>query len=277
MYERLEESYSLAEGTVSNILKDEANPLNQIVIQIPSNVTVLDIGAGNGLLGQLFQASGKTIIIDGVEPSDYASQIAKKHYRKLFNGCLSSFVGELKNRSYDYIVLADVIEHIVDPVEFIGEIKSIMHDNTKLIFSIPNVAYGSIRINLLFGEFQYSDSGILEKTHLRFYTEPTVRDLMNCSGLNIEQLSYLHRDIFAIEKSSFLNKINLSSLLSIMSDDNAHTYQFLLVTNKSNKRRADCITVGRNKHSAYFRILNFKFSLLKIKVKKLIRKILNER
>ena len=209
MYKRPEESYKVDEQTVKNILHDEASPLSQIVSQSPVNAKVLDIGAGNGLLGQLFKVSGKTVVIDGIEPNEYASKIAKEHYRKLFNGYLSSFIDELKHEAYDYIVLADVIEHVADPVEFIEEIKSIMNDNAKLIFSIPNVAYGSIRINLLFGKFVYTDSGILEKTHLRFYTEDTIHDLIKNSSLHIEKLSYLHRDIFSIEKSEFLNKIKI--------------------------------------------------------------------
>lgn len=276
MYKRPEESYKIDEQIVNNILSDESSPLRQIVNQVPLNAKVLDIGAGSGLLGKLFQVSEKNVVIDGIEPNEYASIIAKEHYRKLFNGYLSSFIDELRQETYDYIVLADVIEHIADPTEFIEEIKSIMNDNTKLIFSIPNVAYGSIRINLLFGKFQYTDSGILEKTHLRFYTEDTVHNLMNHSNLNIEKLSYLHRDIFSIEKSNFLNKIKLSSLYEIISDNNSNVYQFLLVTNKNNNIRTDYFAIGENKRNGCFRILNFKLTSFKIKIKQILRKLLNE-
>lgn len=275
MFKRPEESYNLSKQIISNVLEDEANPLSQIVKLIPENSIILDIGAGNGLLAQLLTAANKTVIIDGIEPNVHATNIAKEHYRKLYNGYMSSFMDELAEQSYDFIILADVIEHISDPIEFINEIKSIMSDKTKLVYSIPNVAYGSIRINFLFGVFKYTDSGILEKTHLRFYTEETINDLMKHSKLNIEQVFYLRRDIFSMEKSPFLSKIKLSSLCEIMSDKYSNVYQFLVITNKSNNIRTDYINVGKQQENCYTLFLKLKIHPLLLKIKKLLKKIMH--
>lgn len=267
MFKRPESSYNLSEQAITNILNDIANPLKQIVDYIPENAKVFDIGAGNGLLSQLFTAANKFVIIDGLEPNEYASKLAVKHYRKFFTGYISSFASEIKKESYDYIIFADVIEHVIDPCEFIDEIKQLIQPKTKIIFSIPNVAYGSIRINLLFGKFNYVNSGILEKTHLRFFTYETICNLINTSDLYAEKIYFLHRNMLEIEKSQFLNKISFSSFCEISSDKLSHVYQFLIVANSSKTTQLEILEINQQRY-------NCNFSLIKYKIIQAIKKII---
>src|SRR5437899_10982507 len=84
MFTRQNETYDCSPDIVAGILVDEANPLNRISNIIPNDVKVLDIGAGNGLLALVLKATHRNILVDGIEPNSYASQLAKKNYRNSY-------------------------------------------------------------------------------------------------------------------------------------------------------------------------------------------------
>lgn len=164
------------------ILADPANPLHQIVHMISSGTTVLDVGAGNGILANLLAAIGKKVAIDAVEPNTDAQKLAAPHYGSLFAGGLEEYLRTPVEKKYSYIVMADVLEHIAYPESLLENLKErLVHDGLLLV-SIPNVAFANIRFKLLNGEFRYTDSGILERTHLRFYTQETLYSLFNAVG-----------------------------------------------------------------------------------------------
>lgn len=75
----------------------------------------------------------------------------------------------------DAIVLADVLEHLRDPAAALRLVWNALPENGRLFISVPNVANITVRLGLLFGSFEYSDRGILDRTHLRFYTARTIR------------------------------------------------------------------------------------------------------
>jgi tRNA1(Val) A37 N6-methylase TrmN6 len=76
VFKRPEDTYSISEDAITRILRDDASPLNHIARLIPDGSTVLDVGAGNGLLGQVFKELNKSVFIDGIEPNEYAAGIA---------------------------------------------------------------------------------------------------------------------------------------------------------------------------------------------------------
>jgi len=78
-----------------------------------------------------------------------------------------------------------VLEHLVRPVEILKQCAPILEDNGFVIVSVPNVANITVRIALLFGQFQYGDRGILDRTHLRFYTRDTARALLEGAGYQV--------------------------------------------------------------------------------------------
>jgi 2-polyprenyl-3-methyl-5-hydroxy-6-metoxy-1,4-benzoquinol methylase len=76
------------------------------------------------------------------------------------------------------VVLADVLEHLPDPVRVLRSVHSLLNPGARIVVSVPNVAHVSVRAQLLFGRFRYSARGILDRTHLRFFTQRT----RACSG-----------------------------------------------------------------------------------------------
>lgn len=231
MFRRSNNTYDFDPKIIEHILKDEANPLNRICQLIPNGSKVLDIGAGNGLFALVLLKSRVNIVIDGIEPNTYAADLAKEHYRFFHVGYAQEFKGTILKEGYDFIVLADVIEHINDPQDFLTELCSGLSEQTKTILSVPNVAFGAVRLALLNGEFNYVDSGILEKTHIRFFTQKTIETLISKINMNIEKLYFLQRNIFSTEIKLDKNNLNSYCLSKLLEDDLASTYQFILVLN----------------------------------------------
>lgn len=255
MFKRLSKTYDLNPSIVDEILKDDANPLNRIYQLIPDGSKVLDIGAGNGLLALILQR-GRNIIIDGIEPDPYGATLAKKFYRNFYCGLAQKFKKQILKEEYDFIVLADVIEHMQDPLTFLQELTTELPNKTKIILSVPNVAFGAVRVSLLNGNFDYVDSGLLERSHIRFFTLKTMLELVSKIGINIEKLFFLQRDIFNCEIPLKMHHVNPITLWRILSDEYSSVYQFLFVLSKKSVNTENKFYGQKTKFSIIQYILN---------------------
>jgi hypothetical protein len=83
----------------------------------------------------------------------------------------------------------DVLEHLEKPEQLLGECRELMDPQTRLLVSVPNVANFTVRLSLLFGRFNYTERGILDKTHLRFFTRKTARRMLETCGFAVERQS----------------------------------------------------------------------------------------
>lgn len=233
MFTRPDQTYDATDIDLDRLLSDAASPITRICRLIGENKKVLDIGAGNGILGQAIRTLHPSITIDGLEPNGYAASIAKPYYRNFYQGYFADHVSDILKQQYDYMILADVIEHIADPVAFLHEIVKCLPAQGKLILSIPNVAHGSNRIALMNGHFDYSDSGLLERTHLRFFTYHTIQQIVKTIDLHTEVIQYLQRSILLTDQLTRHCSIGLIPYLKMKSDPYARVYQFILVLSRS--------------------------------------------
>jgi 2-polyprenyl-3-methyl-5-hydroxy-6-metoxy-1,4-benzoquinol methylase len=236
MFTRHAVTYGHESAVIGYILKDDANPLKRICEMIPENSKVLDIGAGNGLLAIVMRAINKDVIMDGVEPDPHAANIAKPQYRHFWTGYVQDFRDAIQQEHYNYIVMADVLEHFQDPQSFLQELVSWIPSQTRIVLSIPNIAFGAIRLDLLNGNFRYSDSGILEKTHLRFFTLETLMQLVLACGLSVERLCFLQRNFLTTDVRHSIFSVGWKTLYKLMKDDTASIYQFVVVLSQSEVR-----------------------------------------
>ena len=241
-FTRSGESYQIEPIAIDRILADNSNPLCVIANTIQAHARVLDVGAGNGILAMLLQRLEKDVALDGVEPSADAARIAEGFYQRMFNTTLDAAVKaesglqtDLRRESYDYVVLADVIEHTNDPSATLILARQFLTDQGQLLVSVPNVGFAPIRAELMNGEWQYTDWGILERTHLRFFTKQTLLDTIRASGLCVDALHHLGRNPFEMEKKLQAYPVDLFSLLRMKQDPLAFTYQFLAVCSKANQ------------------------------------------
>ncbi|WP_321474754.1 bifunctional glycosyltransferase/class I SAM-dependent methyltransferase [uncultured Paludibaculum sp.] len=142
---------------------------------------ILDIGCGHGYFASKLKENGHRVTgIDFLETP--ANLDALEDYRQmdLDTGDISTVVGD---RRYDYVLLLDVLEHLRDPERLLREATKALRPGGRIIVSVPNVANITVRLQLLAGRFDYAPRGILDSTHLRFYTRRTARRMMEDCGL----------------------------------------------------------------------------------------------
>jgi 2-polyprenyl-3-methyl-5-hydroxy-6-metoxy-1,4-benzoquinol methylase len=233
LFQRPDRTYDLDRLLPARIATDPLSPLHQAVRLIPEGSRVLDVGAGNGLLAHVLALRRAAFVIDGIEPNPRAAEIAAPYYRKFHVGFAEEFGDEIRAENYDVLVLADVIEHTVDPVSFLRNLAALA-PSARLIVSIPNVAFAAVRMALLEGRFDYVDSGLLERTHLRFFTLATVERVFDSAGLAIERRIFLKRNAFETEIDAAPGSLlDVATLLRMRSDALSATYQFQFVLARS--------------------------------------------
>lgn len=145
---------------------------------------ILDVGAAQGILGQLLQ--GSELVIDAIEPNPHWAEHAKGFYRQVF----PTTVEEARPADrYDAIVCADVLEHVVDPPAVLRQLRQLATPDATFVISLPNIAHLAVRMMLLFGRFPQMDRGPLDRTHLHFYTRDTAAAMLREAGLRIERVT----------------------------------------------------------------------------------------
>jgi len=142
---------------------------------------VLDVGAAQGILGRLAEGSG--LVIDAVEPHPDWAEHARPHYRQVFNSTIEA--APLADNTYRMVLCGDVLEHTVDPVGALRRLRRAATDDATFVVSLPNVAHLAVRMMLLFGKFPKMERGILDKTHLHFFTRETAEQMLCQAGLKV--------------------------------------------------------------------------------------------
>lgn len=172
--------------------------------EVPSNAKVLDVGCGTGSLA-LVVNRGKGNEVLGLEPDPVRAAAASERGLTVVNSELTpEFLAE--HGSFDAIIFADVLEHVPTPKKIIDLAMSGLKSGGLMLISVPNVAHWSVRANLLVGRFNYEEVGIMDATHLRWFTRKTIRQLVENSGLEVlsirasagASLPVYYRSIFRI-------------------------------------------------------------------------------
>ena len=108
--------------------------------------------------------------------------------------------------------MGDVLEHLLEPAKVLMNIKQYLKNTAKLLISIPNIMHISVLIPLLKGEFQYRESGILDETHVKFFTLKSIAELLNSCGYIPEEYAAIINEVESsnisdIEKNKFFNAL----------------------------------------------------------------------
>jgi O-antigen biosynthesis protein len=135
---------------------------------------------------------------------------------------------ELDEADFDVIVFGDVLEHLKDPLRALRRFKPFLQTEGYVIASIPNIAHGSVRLALMQGRFRYRSLGLLDDTHLRFFTRETVEQLFKDAGFLIADLRRTARGVFDTEIEIDREQLSPEVLRLVEKDPEASTYQFVL-------------------------------------------------
>lgn len=145
---------------------------------------VLDVGCGAGYLAEALGVRGNTVIgvdarrVPGVEQRvDRFLAVDLDREAIAWNG-----------PPFDWVVLADILEHLRDPAALLARCHALLAEHGTLVVSVPNVAHWSVRLALLFGRFPYAAKGICDRTHLRFYTLASIRAEIERAGFRIDRV-----------------------------------------------------------------------------------------
>jgi len=144
----------------------------------PSTKKLLDVGCGPGHTGRLCKQQG--IEVYGVEIDSEAAAMAAEVLDGVI--CADLEVQELPWAEFDCILCGDVLEHMKDPWTMLNRMKTMLSPSGVIVASIPNVAHISVIRKLLTDTFAYEECGILDRTHLRFFTRSTILSLFSDSG-----------------------------------------------------------------------------------------------
>ncbi len=142
---------------------------------------VLEIGCASGALTERIEAMGCTVV--GVERDPDAAEKARRFCEDVLVGDVSDMPLDLEPASFDFLLLIDVLEHLVHPKAAVRRLLPFVRPQGHVVVALPNVAHWSVRVRLLFGRFDYEDTGLLDRTHLRFYTPDTARAMLEEAGL----------------------------------------------------------------------------------------------
>jgi len=146
----------------------------------------LDAGAADGFLAERLTANGWVVTAIERDP-DLAGRARDKCDQVVVADL--AYAAPLLAGPFDAIVCGDVLEHLSDPLGVLTALNRALADDGTIVASVPNVAHLWIRLQLLAGRFDYADRGILDRTHLRFFTRRTFVDLLERAGLVVHELS----------------------------------------------------------------------------------------
>jgi 2-polyprenyl-3-methyl-5-hydroxy-6-metoxy-1,4-benzoquinol methylase len=150
-----------------------------------SGKEVLDVGCGFATTSQHLQELGNRVT--GVESNGDAAKVARTRIGEVIEADLQQFTTE---RKFDAIVFADVLEHLPWPIGVLRRYTSMLKPGGSVIVSLPNVGLWSVRLGLLFGRFHYDDSGVLDRTHLRFFTRANAIEMLRAADLRVVRRTY---------------------------------------------------------------------------------------
>lgn len=153
---------------------------------LPRDRRILDVGTAVGYLGEALRDLGFRSVT-GLERDPAWSGQARQRYADFTVSDLEREALPWPPNSFDAILCADVLEHLVDPGAALRKLKGVLHPKGWLLVSLPNVAHWSVRFSLLAGRFDYSDCGILDRTHLRFFTRKTAAALLQGQGFLVRR------------------------------------------------------------------------------------------
>ena len=146
---------------------------------------LLDVGAADGYLSEILTARGWTVT--AVERDPDRAERARGKCQELIVADLAEALGKLSG-PFDAIVCGDVLEHLGDPLAALRSVNQSLAPGGLVVVSVPNVAHLFMRLSLLLGRFDYADRGILDRTHLRFFTRRTLLAMLAGAGLQVAEL-----------------------------------------------------------------------------------------
>lgn len=146
---------------------------------------LLDVGCARGHLASALQTNGW--VVTGVEPSASDAALARRSGVDVVEGGAEEALRDMTG-VFDVVVFADVLEHMTNPEEVLRLGVALLSPGGRVVISVPNIAHVTVRASLLLGRFNYADRGIMDRTHMRFFTRRSLLALLESAGLGLVRM-----------------------------------------------------------------------------------------
>jgi O-antigen biosynthesis protein len=165
------------------------NPRPDLLRRIPPGTKrVLEIGSAAGETGKALKEMGTEEVV-GVEIVEEVARQGEGNYDRLFIGDAEKINLPYEDGHFDCVLYGDVLEHLVDPWRMLREHAKLLKSGGTMLCSIPNIRhYRILKMLALRGEWTYKDGGIMDRTHLRFFTLKSIRSLLDEAGFEIRSI-----------------------------------------------------------------------------------------
>jgi GT2 family glycosyltransferase/2-polyprenyl-3-methyl-5-hydroxy-6-metoxy-1,4-benzoquinol methylase len=201
----------------------------QIVLLTGRDKRVLEVGPATGYVAKALRDRGCSIT--GIELDRDAAEIASQFCERMIVADVEDldFDELFGDTRFDVVVYGDVLEHLVDPETVLRRTARTLGLGGSVVASIPNVTHGSVRLSLMAGQFRYTDTGLLDRTHLRFYDRRGVEELFETGGFAIREWRRVQLDVFQppeveLKEDDFSPEL----IRSIRTAPEAFTYQYVV-------------------------------------------------
>jgi len=189
------------EATIDLTKKNNSHTLAFDFIQkhgVVRRLKILEVGCSTGCFGKALVDAGHEVW--GIEQDIESAAVAKNILHIVHNCSIEDFLAENIAIVFDVITFGDVLEHLVDPETTLKQCVKYLSDEGFIVASIPNVAHFGIRAMLLEGRWDYSDLGLMDKTHLRFFTKVSIIDLFSDSGYLIDRMKAVQLPVSVVNE-----------------------------------------------------------------------------
>ncbi|MEJ7841883.1 MAG: class I SAM-dependent methyltransferase [Rubrobacter sp.] len=209
-------------------LSNKNNSHTLIVELVGHGKRVLDVGASTGFLARVLTERGCRVT--GIEIDPESARQAEEFCDRVIVGNVEelNLDDEIGGKTFDVLVFGDVLEHLKDPLRALESFKPLLNPGGHVVASIPNIAHGSVRLALLQGRFRYRPLGLLDNTHLRFFTRASVEEMFEEAGFLITDLRRTTQGLFSTEIEVDGDNVPDDVVRLLQEDPEAATYQFVL-------------------------------------------------
>jgi len=155
-----------------------------VLSEIPQcSSRILDLGCGAGDNARILFLAGKSV--DGVTLSEAEALLAKPYCANVVVGDLEKGLPEGLAKNYDTVIASHVLEHVCYPQKVLADLRSVLLPSGLLIVALPNILFWRYRLRLIFGDFEYEPSGIMDNTHFRWYSYGSAQRFLMKNGFEV--------------------------------------------------------------------------------------------
>ena len=216
------------------------NPHSLALMLVGRDQRVLEIGCSAGHVTRRLVEQGNTVTGVELDPAALELALPYLHHGHALN-LDQTRVSTVVDGPFDVIVLGDVLEHVRTPAEVLADLTTLLAPDGRLVISLPNVAHQDVRLMLLGGQWDYQHDGLLDDTHLRWFTRASIRRLLDECGLIATEV---HRVVVPARGSNVpVNEgVMTPEVMALIDHDpDSETYQFVFEARRTDDGLVDAL------------------------------------